>query len=133
IAKQVFAGRVPPARVGKRRARPGGAFQMMIEKRHPARRSFEKAEFQAGELFRNLAGDEIAKADDRRQVRRGEGAVQFEIEEVEQAAAALAGVDADRQADLFRFGVDRKEVRIVEGQRADNAAEEKSGGAVLLG
>src|ERR1044071_3191304 len=87
---------------------------MMIQKRHPARRGFEKAE-------------------DRRQVRRGEGAVQLEIEEVAQMSAALAGVDADRQAEFFRFGVDREEVRVIESQRADDAAEENADGAVLFG
>src|SRR5690242_11017789 len=47
-------------------------------------------------------------------------------------AATLAGVDADRQAELFRCGIDRKEVWVVKGQRADDAAEKNADGAVLL-
>ena len=47
--------------------------------------------------------------------------------------AALAGVDADGQVELFRFGVNGKEMRMVEGPRADDAAEENPDGAILFG
>src|SRR6185503_478041 len=105
----------------------------MIQKRHPACRSFQKAEFQIRKSFGNLTGDEIAKADERRQMRCGEGAVELEIEKVQQMTAALAGVDADRQVELLRLGVNGKEMRMIEGQRADDAAEENPDGAILLG
>ena len=48
-------------------------------------------------------------------------------------AATLTGVDADRQAELFGFGVDRKKVRIVQSESADDAAEKYSYGAVQFG
>ena len=97
---------------------------MMIEKRHPTGRDFQETEFQSGKFFRNLTGNQIPKSDDRRQVRCREGAVQFEIEKVEEMTATLAGMHADRQAALFRLGIDRHEVRMVQRERADDAAEE---------
>ena len=66
-------------------------------------------------------------------MRGRESSVQFEIEEIKQVAATLTGVDADRQAELFGFGVDRKKVRIVQGESADDAAEKYSHGAVQFG
>src|ERR1051325_2457202 len=111
----------------------GGAFQMMIQKRNPACRGFQKAESQSWKFFRNLTRDEIAKADERRQMRCGQGAIQLEIEEVEQVPDARAGVEADGQVELFRFGVNGKEMRRVEGPRADDAAEENPDGAILFG
>ena len=72
-----------PARSGKGWARTRGALEMMIQKRHPTGGDLEKAEFQAGKFFWNLAGHEIAKTDERRQMRRRESSVQFEIEEIQ--------------------------------------------------
>src|SRR5690242_3072915 len=105
----------------------------MIKKRHPACRSFQETEFQTRKSFGNFAGDEITKTDDRREVRGGKGAVELEIEEIEEVPAALPGVNADRQAQVFRCGVNWQEMRIIEGQRTDDTAEENSDGAVLFG
>src|SRR5690242_7347713 len=66
-------------------------------------------------------------------MRCGEGAVELEIEKVQQMTAALAGVDADRQVELFRFGVNGKEMRMIERQRADDTTEENPDGAILFG
>ena len=83
-------------------------------------------------MLGNSIGDKIAEGDDGQNPIVREGVVAFDIKELHQMTTTGAGVNANRDIEFFRQGIDGTEVRIVQSQIAFHTAEENSDGALLF-
>src|ERR1043166_2266882 len=109
-----------------------GTAQYMNHVGHPASRGLDEPEPEVWKLLRYPVSDEVAERHHGQNAIVREGVITLDVEKLHQIATPRAGVNAYRQIEAFRFGIDGKKMRIVQGQIAFHAAKENSDGALFL-